>query len=171
MHQIIIAGFMGSGKTTVATALAKLLGCAAVDLDEAIQYAERRSPGQIIENDGERRFREIESRVLTQVLEDKRNQVIALGGGTWAFATNREEIAKHDASTVWLQAPFGLCWNRIKASVAERPLAPNEAEALTLFNQRLASYALADLQIEVKEGKSADELAREILRAIALHKK
>jgi shikimate kinase len=69
-----------------------------------------------------------------------------------------------------LQAPFALCWSRIKAFVEERPLAPNEAAALALFNQRLASYALADLHIEANEDKSADALAHEILRAIGLHK-
>ena len=62
MSQIVITGFMGSGKTTVAKALAQRLGYEFVDLDEAIQLAEGRPARQIIEADGESRFREIEHR-------------------------------------------------------------------------------------------------------------
>src|SRR5688572_45892 len=123
---IVIAGFMGSGKTTVARALANLLGCEALDLDESIAEDQQRSPKEIIEQAGEDRFREIETRALAELLSRAAGVVVALGGGTWTLPANRKLLTEHRAITIWLDAPFELCWNRIEASGQKRPLAPSE---------------------------------------------
>ena len=80
MQKIIITGFMGSGKSTVARALAQLRHCKMVDLDDVIAVAEGRPAGIIIEVDGEPRFRELEQQALLQVLKTEGDLIVALGG-------------------------------------------------------------------------------------------
>ena len=161
-ERIIITGFMGSGKTTVARDLARLLECEMTDLDEVIASEELRAPWEIIEADGEREFREIETRVLESILGSNGAQVISLGGGAWTLPRNRDLIRAQGALTVWLDASFDLCWKRIQESGGNRPLAGTEAETRALFDERLASYKLADLSINT-QNKSTDEIAAEIV--------
>jgi len=172
---IVITGFMGSGKSTVGRALARRLDSQMVDLDKEILKQEKRSAKQIIEEDGETAFREIETRVLCDVLQKNAAGVIALGGGAWTVARNRELITSAGGTSVWLDAPFSVCWQRIVAGIVDgregRPLARNEPEALGLYTQRRAAYAAADLHVEDRGNKTADELAVEIAIALAERKR
>jgi shikimate kinase len=164
---IVITGFMGSGKSTVARSLALRLDSRMIDLDAEILKQEGRSAKQIIEEDGEPAFRAIETRVLRDVLQNNATGVIALGGGAWTLPINRELITLAGAKSVWLDAPFNLCWQRIVASDDARPLAPNEQEAFSRYTERRAAYATADLHVEVTGNKTADEMALEIVQALA----
>src|SRR5258708_31504744 len=128
-RRIIVVGFMGCGKTAVAEALARRLGCAMVDLDSFITDREGRAPAEIIVQDSEPSFREIETRALKVALEENVARVIALGGGAWMIEANRALVAQHDCLSVWLDAPFELCWERITARGATRPLAPDRESA------------------------------------------
>lgn len=157
---------MGSGKTTVARALARMLNCRAIDLDQLIAESERRTPKEIIEQDGEPAFREIETRLLREVLEQDGEQVIALGGGAWTLLGNRDLIARHKGFTVWLDAPFELCWQRIAASGHERPLARDIAQVQVLYAERLNLYKLAALHVVAGGGQGVDELASTIVKAL-----
>ena len=159
---IVIAGFMGSGKTTVARALGNLLGCDALDLDESIARVEQRSPKEIIEQEGEDKFRQIETVALTELLKNDAAGVVALGGGTWTIPANRKLLAEHGAITIWLDAPFELCWNRIEAARQERPLAPSEEAAKQRYQDRLSIYALTDHRIEINASNSVEEIAQTI---------
>jgi len=160
---IVIIGFMATGKTTVAFELARKLNCRSIDLDELIAERERRGPKEIIEQDGEDSFRQIETRVLREVLEDATAQVIAVGGGAWTVAENRELIAQHAGLTVWLDAPFELCWKRIEAGLELRPLAPSREITLQLYAQRRPVYESADVRVSVAENESAEQIATKIV--------
>jgi shikimate kinase len=166
VKKIIITGFMGSGKSSIAKALAELLEYEMIDLDEAIAAAAGRSPAAIIQEDGEARFRELEGQALTTLIEADGKQVLALGGGTWILKANRDQIQQHGATSVWLDAPFDLCWQRIAAAADQRPLAPDETTAFKLFSERTSCYELADLRVAVTELKSAEEIAAEIARTL-----
>ena len=169
MSKIVITGFMGSGKTSVARALAELLGGEMFDLDEAIAAAEGRSASEIIAEDGEPRFRELEQQTLSNLLQAPGEQVVALGGGAWISETNRQLVTKQRAISVWLDAPFNLCWKRIAAAADQRPLAPNESAAFKLFSERTSCYELADLRVAVTEPQPPVEIAAEIAKALAQH--
>ena len=169
-RRVVITGFMAAGKTSVAHALARLLGCEAVDLDAIISEHERRTISEIIRERGEKAFRELETRALRDVFESKSARVVALGGGAWTFEANRELIAEHDCLTVWLDASFDLCWQRIGRERGTRPLAPERAPAQRLFRERRPLYELAALRVEVEEGMSADGTAAEVLNVMRRRK-
>ena len=157
---------MGSGKSTVAQALARRLNSKMIDLDAEITRTDGRSPKQIIEEEGEPAFRQIESQVLKQVLNQNTVRVIALGGGAWTQASNRDMISQSGAISVWLDVPFELCWRRILNSGNERPLARNESQARALYEERRASYSAANLHIDAPENKAANQIASEVIQAL-----
>jgi shikimate kinase len=161
-QQIVIIGFMGTGKTTVAHELGRKLNCLAVDLDELITRRESRSPSEIIEQDGENEFRRIEAQLLCEVLKDEGARIIAVGGGAWTIAANRQVIAERGAFTVWLDADFELCWKRIEAGREVRPLARSREMAQQLYRERRPVYELADARVAVGERDSAAEIATKV---------
>jgi shikimate kinase len=157
---------MGAGKTTIAAALARQLNCRAIDLDEIISQHEKRSVPALITEDGEAQFRATETRILRIILENKTASIIALGGGAWTLAQNRALLAAHDCLTVWLDAPFELCWRRIINAEDARPLARNLESARRLYDERRPLYELAALRVSIDADKSADDAAAEIIRAL-----
>ena len=165
-RRIVIIGFMGCGKSAVAKELACQLACESVDLDLFIIEREGgRTPAEIISSDGETAFREIESLALRDALLNRNAQVIALGGGAWTIPANRTLVALHDCRTVWLDAPFDLCWRRIQESAdSVRPLAPDLETAKRRYQSRAAVYALADQRLAVDESTDAKTIAAQILR-------
>jgi shikimate kinase len=166
-RRILLTGFMGAGKTTVARALARLLADEFVSLDELVARLEGRAPQALIVEEGEDFFRGAETRALRLALEREAARVIDTGGGAWTLPRNRALAAAHDCLTVWLDAPFDLCWQRINApdAPADRPLARDRARAEQLYQQRLPAYRLAALRVPVTPEREAEDLAAEIARA------
>lgn len=170
-RRIVITGFMCAGKTTVARALAARLDCASLDTDAIIVERERRSIEAIIDEDGEARFRQIEREVLRACLEKDEARVIALGGGMWTLEENRALVNAHDdCLTVWLDAPFALCWQRIADAAANartaRPLARDHDHALALYTARRDAYSLAAYRVQTGAERSAEDTATEIASII-----
>ena len=166
-RRIVILGFMACGKTTVAKELARQLGAEFIDLDSFVTDREGRSPADMISTDGESAFREIETAALNQVLTGTEARVIALGGGTWTVPANRTLIALRDCATVWLDAPFDLCWARIRSGGDTiRPLAPDHDTARHRYEQRREIYRLAEVQIATDDLEPR-ELAEKIVQACA----
>jgi shikimate kinase len=151
---------MGSGKTAVARSLAGRLNVTMLDLDEIITTKERRTPAQIIVEDGEREFRNHETAALTEVLQTAGGKVISLGGGAWIQETNRTLISEHAGVTVWLDASFATCWQRIQTSHEDRPLGRTEEEARTLYERRRPFYELANIHLRVGKETAPDLAAR-----------
>lgn len=159
---ILTTGFMGAGKTTVAAALSKRVGCRMIDLDQFITERLGRTPQAIIDESGEPQFRAAETLALSEILERKLARIIALGGGTWTLEQNRALILEHEGFTVWLDAPFEMCWQRIGSTGGVRPLARERETALRLFQSRRALYELAHLRVQINEEKCIDEIVAEI---------
>jgi shikimate kinase len=165
-RRVVITGFMAAGKTTVGRSLARLIGAAFVDLDDAVRELEGRGPRELIDEEGEQYFREAETRALRQVLERGDARVIATGGGAWTLERNRALVAAHACLSVWLDAPFDLCLRRILDAPPDRPFARDPERARRLYGQRLAAYRLADLRVHVAARSSVEELAARVAAAL-----
>lgn len=156
---IVITGFMGCGKTEVARSLATRLQRAVVDLDEVITQLEGRSPARLIEEEGERAFREMETKALRYVLGRDSTAIVALGGGAWIEEVNRKLIDRDHGISVWLDTSFEVCWKRIVASGDDRPLGRTIGQARELFERRRPIYQLAQIRLPARPDESADSLA------------
>ena len=160
MKTIVITGFMGCGKTRVARELARRLNAVMIDLDDAITKRVGRSPAQLIVEDSEAAFRIVESEILREVLASGEAKVIALGGGAWIQEANRRLIDEYNCISVWLDAPFDMCWARITASQEDRPLGKTREQALALYEQRLPVYGLATVHVPIREENFEDLVTR-----------
>jgi shikimate kinase len=159
---IVVVGFMGCGKTEVASRLATKLDLPFVDLDELITQSEGHSPAQLIREHGEQSFRAIETRVLTGLVERYQAAVVALGGGAWIEKANRQLITQIGAVSIWLDTPFEVCWKRISTSSDDRPLGATREEAETRYHKRLPIYQLADIAVSATAQADPDTLASRI---------
>jgi shikimate kinase len=166
-RRVLLTGFMGAGKTTVAVALARMLCARSVDLDDLVAAREGRTAQRLIDEDGESAFRDAETRALEEALGGDAARVIATGGGAFTFERNRALVSARDCLTVWLDAPFELCWQRTRAEDNPRPFARDEAKARELYERRRDAYALAELHLRVEPDASPEQLAGEIARALA----
>lgn len=165
--RIILTGFMGVGKSTVARHLSYLLKCEKLDLDSMIESSEKRTIADIINSDGEARFREIETENLRKILQSG-TRIIALGGGAWTLEVNRKIIRETDCTVIWLESSFEHCWQNIKHSKRERPIAKNKRNAQKLFQEREKYYCLADWHFIVKPELNSYELAKKIVEEVFL---
>jgi len=167
----ILIGYRGSGKTTVGKILAERLGWVFLDADAVLEERAGKSIRAIFAEDGERSFRELESRILAELCT--RSQVVlATGGGVILREANREALKS--GFVVWLTASPGALWSRIEAdsSTAERrpSLAGGglpEIERLLVIREPLYQ-SCADLTISV-ETLSPEEAANAILAAWTFH--
>ena len=128
---ICLAGFMGSGKTTVGTLLARQLAWHFVDLDERIEQTAGLAIPQIFERFGEQSFRQIEADQLRAALgrasELKEATVLALGGGTYAQPGCPEFLRNAGVPVLWLDSPIELLLSRCM-TMTGRPLFRDEIE-------------------------------------------
>jgi shikimate kinase len=160
--RLALTGFMGVGKSSVARHLSNRIKSKWIDLDRAIEDAEKMHVAQIIDTRGIEAYRAIETRVLREVVEEPGDLILSLGGGTWTIEENRELIRQHSFKSVWLEATFEHCWLNITFSKKRRPLARDKQKALELFEERLKVYCLADLRFLVRSNSTSYDVARQI---------
>jgi shikimate kinase len=160
--RIVLTGFMGVGKSTVAKCLGQLLRQRSYDLDRYIEAQEQSTIPTIIAERGIEGFREIESKHLARLLGLSDAYVISLGGGAWVSEQNRVLIREHGFTTVWLEAGFEHCWRNISCSRHARPLVKDRAATEKLFEERQRSYSLADWHFIVKPELTLYEIAKQI---------
>ena len=164
--RIVLTGFMGVGKSTVARFLASLLDCRRVDLDSFIEQSEKKTIAEIIKTEGEKRFRQLETENLQTILLNEKTQIIALGGGAWTMEENRRLIKERNLTTVWLESSFEHCWRNIRMSKRERPLAKNKIVTRQLFEEREKFYCLADWHFIIKPDLTSFEIAKKIAEEV-----
>jgi shikimate kinase len=160
--KVYLVGFMASGKTTIARALAHRLGWQAEDIDELIERRERMTVAEIFARHGEPYFRAAEREIL-RLLQPIRHVVIATGGGTFADPDNRAAISL-DGTSVWIDLPLTELIRRIPLD-GRRPLAANRAELERLYAARLDAYRLARVHISASHASTAAVVER-ILQAL-----
>ncbi len=165
-QRIVLTGFMGVGKSTVARFLSSLLQCEKIDLDVYTEQREKRSIAEIFNELGEARYRQIETENLRRVLAADETHIIALGGGAWTIEENRRLIKEKKFTTVWLESTFEHCWRNIKASKRDRPLAKSRQQTEQLFEERQRLYCLADWHFIIRPDFTSFEIAKKIAEEV-----
>lgn len=148
---IILTGFMGVGKTSVGTRLARDLGFSFVDTDGLIEADQRTTITEIFSTFGEPYFRDVETRVIGQVLAGE-NQVVSTGGGAVIRDQNRA-LFKERGITICLTARPEVVYDRIRHET-HRPLlqVPDPlGKVRELLAAREPYYRQADLVIDTSD--------------------
>ncbi|MBI2444805.1 3-phosphoshikimate 1-carboxyvinyltransferase [Candidatus Micrarchaeota archaeon] len=160
---ILLVGFMGSGKTTVGKALAESRQMAFLDLDAELENQEGKTISTIFQEQGESVFREKESALLKKWAEQQLdNTVISTGGGIVLSDVNVQLIRKM-GRTVWLDVSAEEAHRRIGMQ-DHRPLLQTEnpkEKMLQLLDSRKGLYAQAEIRIPV-DGKEVPQIVDEI---------
>jgi shikimate kinase len=167
MKNIVLIGFMGVGKGTVARAFVKEYNLFAVDTDDLIESMENRKIKEIFESEGESYFRELEHKCAKWLSKNVSNVIISTGGGFF-----KTKSINNIGTVVLLDASFDAILNRIKShpnaekKLAKRPLLKNLKEAKKLYKERSKEYKkVADIIVNV-EDKTAKEIAKEIKKLV-----
>ncbi len=146
-RNIVMIGFMGTGKSTVGSALADRLGWRFVDTDAAIVEREGRTIPELFEEKGEAYFRDAETATLADVLAGSR-QVVSTGGGAVLRPANRDAMLA-GGFVVALTAPTDVLLARLRGD-ANRPLLAGDKEERVhrLLAERKNAYDFAHLVID-----------------------
>jgi len=153
---------MGTGKSSVSRLLAERLGYMRTDLDEEIERREGRSIASIFAGSGEPAFRELETRVLSELLTNRKQQIIATGGGAVLSERNRELMQEY-GWVVGLKADAEQIIARVRTD-SSRPLLHGDLQerVTRLLEERKHAYDFADLIIDTSQF-STDEVASQII--------
>ncbi|HEY0212773.1 MAG TPA: shikimate kinase [Paenirhodobacter sp.] len=163
---IVLVGMMGAGKTSVGTALARMLQVPFLDSDDEIVRAAQMPIAEIFARDGEPFFRARESEVLARLLGDQPT-VISTGGGAFLSEANRALIARQGVS-VWLRADLELLWQRVRHKTT-RPLlrtADPKGTLEGLLMARAPVYAQAQVAVEAEPELSIERMAQKVISAL-----
>ena len=163
MGNVILIGFMGSGKTTVGLKLSYRLRRPVIDTDKEIEREERRSISDIFVTDGEAYFRDKETAYLNKLLKSGGNQIISVGGGLPLREENRALL--HELGQVfYLKASARTIYERLRHDTT-RPLLQGgdpQSKISTLLGERDAYYKdAADVVVDV-DGKDFEQILSEI---------
>ncbi len=152
---ITLCGMMGSGKSVIGKQVAKNIDFNFIDTDQLIQERTNKSINKIFNEDGEKYFREIEEKIIIEILNNK-NFVFSLGGGAIVNKNIRNILKKHSYN-IYLEVEINILTERLINS-KNRPLIKDKNIKKTLsklFHEREKFYKMADLIIN-NEGKLMD---------------
>jgi shikimate kinase len=159
MDNIVLCGFMGSGKTVVGKELAKIMGCKFIDTDEMIEEEQGVAIKAIFATRGEDYFRDLEHEMCKKVA-DMKGCIVSTGGGAMTYERNVEAIKK-GSKVVFLDASFPVICERIGDSTT-RPLFQDKDKAKALYDERKAKYLSASDYVingDMSARKTAIEIA------------
>jgi len=166
---IILLGYMASGKSKIGDKLAKILSYKFKDLDNVIEKGEKKSVKRIFDDSGELYFRKIEKEYLDAVLKNSKNTIISLGGGTPCYYNTIDNLVNNNSlKTVYLNVSIPNLVKRLNNEKFKRPLIANikTDELLTEFIakhlfERSQYYNKAEFRINAN--KSIDEIVEDIV--------
>jgi shikimate kinase len=172
MRKIILLGYMGSGKSTIANRLSKITSIPYLDLDKCIEERTNLSISAIFETYGEIYFRKLEREIFMELLDNPEELIIGLGGGTPCYANNHELLKGENILSIYLKASVETLFERLVANKSKRPIIANKNEeemkefiAKHLFD-RSFYYNQAMYKVSI-DGKSKDETTQDILVILA----
>jgi shikimate kinase len=162
---VVLIGFMGTGKSTVGKLLAKRLGWPWVDVDQRIEESQKKKVVEIFDKEGEAQFRRLEKDMVRLVSAGSR-QVITTGGGA-VLDTGNIEALKKNGMLIALSATPETLYQRLKDS-RYRPLLKSGdlmGEIRRLLEERRPFYEKADATFRT-DGKTAAEVAQAIAESL-----
>lgn len=164
---VFLCGFMGCGKSTIASVLAKYMGCSYCDTDDLIVQKEGMSIPEIFEKKGENYFRDAEKELVKELSDYK--GVAACGGGLMLNSENYKNASKNGV-VVFLNASFETCYERI-AGDKNRPVAASKTkeQLKALFDERYEKY-MQNSDFVIDCDSSPMETAKLILKTISIKK-
>lgn len=130
---------MGSGKTTLGRRLAKHLGCPFVDLDASLMAEQGRSIRDIMESDGEARFRRLEMEALRRHVGSAPPTCVTATGGGIVESAASHALLRQLGLVVWLRADPQECVQRLGRAARARPLLDDDAW-VTRYRRREPLY-------------------------------
>lgn len=167
---IFLAGFMGTGKSSVGRCLAKSIGFAFVDTDALIQSETGATISDIFRTHGEAWFRRMEARAIRRAAKLS-NTVISLGGGALMDQRNVEVVMRAGV-VVWLRASPEDVLARLRAEgtdgIGARPILRGRTDVesvLSLMDGREPGYRQAHVALDT-DGKIPGEVACEVAQAV-----
>ena len=163
LGNVILTGFMGSGKSSVGRILAKELNTYFLDTDYLIENFENMKISDIFKIYGEDKFREMERYCFNWIKNNVRNTIISVGGGFPIFIPEIKEAGL----VIYLKVSFDEILKRMnEEEIKKRPLFKDINKARELFNQRNQIYEkLADFIVENKDINQTIKNIKEILNA------
>lgn len=163
---ILLIGFMGSGKSTIAKALSQKYGLTEIDMDSYIEKKEQRTIKDMFEKEGEEYFRNKETEAVYD-MADKKNMIISCGGGTVLREENVKAMKKQGKIVLLTATPQTILM-RVKSST-ERPILNGNMNIEfieNLMKKRADKYeSAADITVKTDD-KSVDEICEEILKSL-----
>ena len=169
-NNVILIGFMGVGKGSIAREVIKHSKYMTIDTDDLIESMENRKIKTIFTEDGEAYFRKLEKNIAKWLESSVQNTLISTGGGFYK-QTNLKKIG----IIVLLDSPFDAIIKRIKEhpnaakKLKKRPLLADLKKAKELYDARRPEYLkLADIIIDVTD-KSAEACSKELLKKVKKH--
>ncbi len=163
MGNIILIGFMGSGKTSVGVQLARNLGYTFCDTDQLIEKESGRSIRNIFAEDGEEYFRKLETSLIKDLYGSLDRSVLSVGGGL-PIREGNAELLKRLGQVVYLKATKETILKRLKGDTT-RPLLAGENAAQKvedLLKFREPVYESAAHHNVITDGRSFQEIMKEI---------
>ncbi len=161
---IILTGPMGSGKSSVGKILASRLGYIFLDLDSIIVEKTGKTINQIFDDEGEEKFRDLESSAISS-LSGQQRMVLSTGGGAVLREQNRLQLHSMGVIVNLSATVDELTSRLLKAD--DRPLLkgdePLSARIERILNERAQFYADADIRIDTT-GKKLEDVALKILK-------
>ncbi len=162
-QNIILLGFMGSGKSTTGRELSQKIGFHYWDMDQWIEENNKKTVSEIFETKGENYFRMEEIKALSWV-SDKTHHVMSLGGGAWLSRNLREGFLKL-GWCVWLRVSPEQSFSRVENNLIKRPILANSKHPLesitSLLTERNPIYSQAHFKVDTDK-KTPKEVATEI---------
>lgn len=160
---LVLCGFMGSGKTTIGRKISRLLGMQFIDMDHYLEQQEKQKISDIFAQNGEPYFRDLETK-YTRILSEKNGCVIATGGGCVLRPENVALLKKHGI-LIHLDTPFFRIVQNLSRDTS-RPLLQGDKEKQTriLYHQRKKIYeTCADVSVR---GVRISEILLKLFRAL-----
>jgi len=172
MKKIILSGYMGSGKSTVASILQKRKNIDWIDLDAQIEAKLQTPVRDIFTTKGEIFFRKTEHDTLVEILNKTESLVLSLGGGTPCYANNHELLKADGLDWIYLKASPETLYERLKTDTTNRPLLTGKTadELKSFIAQHLFERSFFYNQAKYKittDGKLPEEIAIEIEKLLA----